>query len=208
MKSLFENRLPGTRTKSDPASAAVAPMVPTHRPGNLSTELARTDLKLGILNQFLYNREAGRAMREKLAQITVTIMEKQRAEIYQRLMLDLDINKKRAFQQYMEKVGFLNKELIQKSNDMERDLRDMLRQEITAIFEEKRDWEKQIEALNLTNAERDAEIERMERWIQFANDQVEGKLTTLVETHSSSLKVTLELLREQAIDGETAMRLE
>ena len=135
------------------------------------------------------------------------MMEKQRAEIYQKLMLELDINKKRAYADYMEKVGHLNQELIEKSNRMERDLRDILREEIGQIYEEKNAWIAQIDGLKLSNEDHAEELNRMEEWISLAKGQVEGKVSTLVETHSTSLKVTLELLRDQAIGGDDAINL-
>ena len=205
MRSIFENRLPVSEVHKE---QVVSPMVPKSGPGDLSTELENTNLKLGFINKMLYQHDASKELRHKLSQISVTYMEKQRQEIYQRLMLDLDINKKKAFQEYMEKVGWLNRELIQKSNDMERDLRGMLRDEVAAIFKEKRDWEDQIDSINLSENERQEELNRMEEWINFARDQVEGKLSTLVETHSTSLKVTLELLRDAAIGGREALELE
>ena len=135
------------------------------------------------------------------------MVEKQRAEIYQKLMLELDINKKRAYAEYMEKVGHLNQELIEKSNGMERDLRGILREEISQIYDEKAAWVQQIDGLGLSNDDRAEEMNRMEEWISLAKGQVEGKVSTLVETHSTSLKVTLELLRDEAIRGDDAINL-
>lgn len=205
MESPFTNRLPRNEVVVEPTSM---PMVPSRGPSDLPSELENTDLKLGFINKFLFRKEASHALRQKMAQISHTYMEKQRAEIVQRLMLDLDINKKKAFEEYMEKVGYLNRELIKKSNDMERDLRGMLREEVAAIFQEKRSWEEQIDSLGLSEDERQGELIRMNEWIEFARSQVEGKLSTLVETHSASLKVTLELLRDAAIGGREALDLE
>ena len=202
IKTAFEKTMPKTN------SSVVKPMVRSRASNALEERVARTELRMGILDQFRFNRRTSELTAEKLGQITATIVEKQRAEIYQKLMLELDINKKKAYQEYMEKVGFLNQELIQKSNLMERDLRTILRDELAAIYDEKASWLQQIDDLKLSNEDRAEELARLEEWISLAKGQAEGKISSLVETHSASLKVTLELLRDAAIDGREALDLQ
>ncbi|WP_299751373.1 hypothetical protein [uncultured Tateyamaria sp.] len=183
------------------------PMVRSKSRNALLEHVENTELKMGLWDQFKFDRKTSAVASQKLGEIAVTMMEKQRAEIYQKLMLELDINKKRAYADYMEKVGHLNQELIEKSNRMERDLRDILREEIGQIYDEKNAWIAQIDGLKLSNEDHAEEVNRMEEWISLAKGQVEGKVSTLVETHSTSLKVTLELLRDQAIGGDDAINL-
>lgn len=205
IRTVFEKRMPKSAKTGE---LAVKPMVKTRANESLSRHVENTELKMGFWDQLRFNRKASELTAEKLGEITVAIVEKQRAEICQKLMLELDINKKIAYEEYMEKVGFLNKELIQKSNLMERDLRSILREELTAIYDEKNEWQKRIDELHLSNEDRSSEIARMNEWIDLAKGQVEGKISTLVETHSASLKVTLELLRDAAIDGREALDLD
>jgi len=202
IKSAFKKNIPTS------TATTIKPMVKSRSSNGLEKHVENTDLKMGLWDKFRFNHRASELTAEKLGEITVTIVEKQRAEIHQKLMLELDINKKKAYQEYMGKVGFLNQELIQKSNSMERELRTILRGEITSIYDEKATWEKEIEGLDLSNEDRSQEIARMNEWIGLAKDQVEGKISTLVETHSASLKVTLELLRDTAIDGRTGLDLD
>lgn len=183
------------------------PLVPSKAGNALSRHVKNTELRLGFWEQFKFNRKAAEVTAEKLGEITVTMVEKQKQEIYQKLMLELDINKKRAYAGYMDQVGSLNKELTEKSNQMERDLRDILRDEIGQIYDEKSAWEKQLGAMNLSNEDMQTERERLDRWIELAKDQVEGKVLTLVETHSASLEVTLKLLQDKAISGGDAINL-
>ena len=183
------------------------PMVRSKARNALMEHVENTEIRMGFWDQLKFDRKTSAVASQKLGEIVVTMVEKQRAEIYQKLMLELDINKKRAYAEYMEKVGHLNQELIEKSNRMERDLRDILRDEISQIYAEKNAWVAQIDTLGLSNEDRAEEMKRMEEWINLAKGQVEGKVSTLVETHSTSLKVTLELLRDQAIGGDDAINL-
>lgn len=202
MRTVFQKKIPTAKLDAE------RPMVKSKSRNALTQHVENTELKLGFWDEFKFNRKASEVTAQKLGEITSTMVEKQRAEIFQKLMLELDINKKRAYADYMEKVGFLNRELIEKSNLMERDLRGILRDEISQIYDEKNAWLKQIDDLKLSDADHTEEINRMNEWIDLAKGQVEGKISTLVDTHSTSLKVTLELLRDEAIQGNDALSLE
>lgn len=201
IKPLFQKRLPKQETY------ALEPMLDAPATNALQKQIRQTDLSMNWWHRFRFNRQASELTAQKLGEITVTIVEKQRAEICQKLMLDLDIQKKRAYQEYMEKVGFLNKELVEKSNTMERELRDTLRAELSAIASERIAWLRSIEDASLPPTENEKAINRVEEWMAFAEGQVEGKISSLIETHSKSLQVTLELLRDRAIDGRSALDL-
>lgn len=189
------------------ANVPVAPMElnPVDAPSPLGAQMKNLNVDLGFIQRMKLTSESRKQLREKLGQIGSAVMEKQREEIFQRLMLDLDINKKRAFKEYMEKVSHLNGDLVQKSNEMERNLRDTLWDEVELIFEEKRRREERLSRMNLTQDEHTAETERTNRWIDFALQQTEGKLNLLIETHSDSLSRTLQLLRDEAVDAKRAI---
>lgn len=195
MKSHFKSKIRKSESGSVPEVREVSPV----NDGDLPRQYNNQKISLSFLDKYLARREASTELRAKLSEITATALEAQRAAIQHQLMLNLDIHKKRLFQYYMDAVGNLNKDLIEKSNAMERDLRDMLFEEIESLYKEKRAREEMIECLPLTNEERQEEIESLKRWMTFAREQVEGKLSTLLETHSESLKVTLELLKDTAI---------
>ena len=185
--------------KKMPEPKTHSPMVSTKASRGLEKHLEETELRMGFWDQIKFNHETSQVLAQKLGEITVALVEKQRDEIVQKLMLELDINKKRAYAQYMEHVGHLNKELVQKSTLMERELREVMLEEVTQIYEEKAAWKKQIGDMNLSNEDRNYEMDKMEEWIKLARSQIDGKILTLVETHSTSLQVTLELLRDEAI---------
>jgi hypothetical protein len=194
-------------SKKMPETGSIKPMVSAKVGHDLERHVQNQELRMGFWDQFKFSRKASEITAEKLGEITIALVEKQRDEIFQKLMLELDINKKRTYAEYMENVGHLNKDLVLKSNRMERELRTVMREEIEQIYKEQEAWIKMIEGMNLSNEDRAHEMERIKDWIALACGQVDGKISTLVETHSASLKVTLELLKNEAIKADDALGL-
>ncbi len=120
-------------------------------------------------------------------------------EIMHRLTLDLDISKKRAFSQYMDNVGLLNTDFIKRSIDLEERLRKILIDSIQKIHAGKDVWVKKIESLNLSDEDHKKEIDRMNKWIDSAHQQINEKVEFLIKTHSESIVATLQLLKETTI---------
>ncbi len=152
------------------------------------------DIKLGS--------EVSRATRTQLAEVAQKMVEKQKQEITHRLMLDLDVNKKRAYQQYLDNVGILNNDLVKRSTEMEGELHDILVDSIEGIYKKKDEWIARINALKLSDEDHKEEIDRMNKWIDIAKQQVDGKVELLIETHSQSIAATLQLLKNTVPDGE------
>lgn len=201
MKSVFKNG-------SDQASTTRMqnnPLMRTAAGSALEQHLAKDDVRLGPIARLVHSQESGRVLREKLTEMSAALIEKQKQELNQKLMLDLDLSKKRAYASYMSKVGELNAELISKSNQMERDLAEMMFAEIEQIYGDKRRWEARFRELDLTRDELEMEMERVSNKLNFAIEQVEGKVELMVQTQSRSLQVTLELLRDKSISGEDAI---
>lgn len=201
MKSVFKSgadQVSVSRSKDAPLVRAVGHQA-------LEKHLAKDDIRLGPIARLVHSQESGRVLREKLTEMSAALIEKQKQELSQRLMLDLDLSKKRAYASYQSKVGELNAELIAKSNEMERDLTEMLFVEIERIYGDKRRWEARLGELQLNRDELEMELERLSNKLNFAIEQVEGKVDLMVQTQSRSLQVTLELLRDKAISGEDAI---
>ena len=201
MESLFK----GKSLDAAGSTARETPMVRAGGSRALERHLARQDIRLGPIARLVLSQESGRVLRERLTEMSAALIEKQKQELSQRLMLDLDLSKKRAFASYQARVGELNAELIAKSNEMERDLTEMLFVEIERIYGDKRRWEKRLRELELTRDELEQELDRLSNKLGFAIDQVEGKVNLMIQAQSRSLQVTLELLRDKAISGEDAV---
>ncbi len=127
-------------------------------------------------------------------------------EIMHGLMLELDVSKKRAFNQYIEKVGLLNADLIKKSSQLEECWREILIDSIERIYKEKDVWTKKIDSLNLSDEDHKKEIDRMHKCIDLAEQQVEEKIKLLMKIHSESLVAVLQLFKNTAIEVDSALK--
>ncbi len=127
-------------------------------------------------------------------------------EIMHRLTLDLDISKKRAFNQYLDNVGFLNTDLIKRSNELGERLHEILIDSIERIYKEKDVWIKKIESLNLSDEDHKKEMDRMHKRINLAEQQVEEKIELLMKMHNETLIAVLQLLKDTAISGHSATK--
>ncbi len=119
-------------------------------------------------------------------------------KIMHRLMLDLDISKKRAYQQYLDNVGLLNTDLIKSSIELEERLRKILVDSLERIYKEKDVWIKKIDSLSLSDEDHKKEIDRMNKCIGLAEQQIEEKIKLLIKMHSESTAANLQLLNDVA----------
>ncbi len=180
--------------------------IPTGEKNKLAEHVNSNDMtKMGFFDKIKLGGDVSKVTRAQLAEVARTMVEKQKQEITHSLMLDLDVNKKRAYQQYLDNVGILNNDLIKRSTNMEEDLREILLNSIEKIYKEKDAWVSRIDALNLSDEDHKKEIDSMHEWIDLARDQVEGKVKLLIQTHSESIAATLQLLKDTAIKGEAAL---
>lgn len=184
-------------------------LLPIAQNKDLTETVGNTRMRMGFLDKFKFDRENSAVMREKLKEIASAMMERQKSEIVHGLMLDLDLAKKNAFVRYVEQVGAVDEQLLRASNAMEMALREMLSDEIFKSFELKDRWKKNLERLKssgLANAaEYQEEVERMEKWIDTMKGNIEGKVELVIRSHIKSLQVTLELLRDKVVTGESSL---
>ncbi len=155
--------------------------------------------KMGFLARYKLHGDLDTITRNQVTEVTKIMVEAQKQELVTRLTFDLDINKKRAFDQYMDKVGALNNELMDKSNKMARDLRETMADSLLRIYDERDEWITKIDARKLSDEDHKKEIDRMKKWLDAAEVEIEGKMDMLNRTHLESLSVTLQLLKDTAI---------
>ena len=198
--TVFTNKANTSKEGKTPTS------IQTEEDNNLAKIADGNDMtKMGFFDKIKFGGDVSKITRTQLAEVARTMVEKQKQEITHSLMLDLDVNKKRAYQQYLDNVGILNNDLIKRSTNMEEDLREILLNSIEKIYKEKDAWVSRIDALKLSEEDHKKEMNSMNEWIDLARDQVEGKVRLLIQTHSESIKATLQLLKDTAIKGEDAL---
>ncbi len=175
----------------------------TKKEDKIAKYVEGTDItKMKIWDQFKLSGNLSKITRNQLSEIARSMVEKQKQEINHRLVLDLDINKKRAYKDYDENVKVLNSELIKRSNEMEKDLVRILRDATESIDSEREEWIKRIEARKLSSEAHKKETDRMNKWIDLLEQQAETKIEMLMKTHSESLQATLQLFKDTTLEGE------
>lgn len=202
-KSLFQGR--PTASPENPEKKPGNDIIVTKHDKAVEKTLNKSDLKLGIWEGIKFNRRTQSALGDITGNIAIALVKKQESEITQRLMLDLDMEKKKAFADYLRNVKSLNSELTLQSAEMERELRTALTDELGKIYAEQEEWLKKIDTWNLSPKDRDAELSRMEGWIELAKQQADGKIYLLIEKFSKALQETLELLESKAIRGDDGL---
>ncbi len=155
--------------------------------------------KMTYLDRLRLSNDLSKITRTQVADVTRTMVEAQKQEMITRLTFDLDINKKRAFNQYMDNVDSLNNELLDKSNKMTKDLRETTGDALLALYDERDEMIAKIDARKLSDEDHKKEIDRMKRWLETAENEIEGKMELLKETHLKSLFETLKLFKDNAL---------
>ena len=190
-----DNNKPST-TDTDPATFSTA------KSNKLAEHINSNDMiKMGWLHKMKLNGAVGKVASEKLSEIARNMVEAQKQEITHHLMLNLDVNKKHAFNQYMEKVGYLNSDMIKRSNEMEKDLVRILRDVGESIEEERNQWVKKIEGRKLSDEAHKKETDKMNKWIGILEQQAEAKIELLMKTHTESLQATLQFFKDTTLDN-------
>jgi|GEM_PF-6059360 len=178
-----------------------APVVPSAPaltlPGRaLDRELSRTRPDMTFWQRLRHDRASGRQLAETLGEVTGTMVRAQREEIQHRVTLGLDIAKKRLFQDYMETVGHLNRDLVERSTAMEKDLNAFLHREVAALFQIENAQHATNDQLDLTDEQRTRANAMVTEETNFAIDNLRGKVETVLREHAQSFEITLRLLRD------------
>ncbi|QOR61227.1 hypothetical protein ACM66Z_07140 [Sulfurovum sp. ST-21] len=160
--------------------------------------------RLGLFNEIVYHREAGKALRERMGQIAIALLEAQKEDIIHRLMLDGDIRKKKAYGIYQTQVSELNKEIIKESERITDELNGMIQEGISTIYHRRGSWTSNIKNMYkqglLDDDSRQKELERMNRWIDRSLDELDDKAILFAKSQAETLAQTLKLLDQRKIE--------
>ncbi len=191
-----------TKKTTTPKEEKVITAISAEKDNGLAKQIDSENItQMGIWNKIKLHGEVGKVAREQLFEVAKALVEKQKQEITHHLMLDLDVNKKLAYQHYLDNVGVLNKDLIKRSTEMEGELLDILVDSTEDIFKRKDAWIAKIDALKLSDEDHKKEMDNMNEWIDLAKGQINGKVRLLIETHSESIRATLQLLKDTTLEG-------
>jgi len=157
--------------------------------------------RLGMLEEFKYSRETGVVLRENMTQIYTVMMNAQREDVEHRLMLEVDLIKKKGFVIYQDQVNELNKLIIDKSEQISEQITEMLQHGTKAIYERKKSWMEQISHMKeeglLDEKSTKHEEERMYRWIGQRLESIDNKSELFFRSLEKTLSKTIKLLKQK-----------
>jgi len=162
-------------------------------------------MRLGFINEHLYNRETGVVLREKMGQIASAMLEAQKEDILHRLTLEVDLIKKKGFIVYQNQVTELNKMLIDKSEEISDQITQMLQEGTMEIYKRKQSWTQQTETMAaqglLDEKSKQTEEVRMYKWIDCRLEAIDEKAKLCLKSLEETLSQTIKLLDQKAIQG-------
>ena len=160
-------------------------------------------LRLGLMNEYLYNKETGIVLREKMGHIASVMLEAQKEDIIHRLTLEVDLRKKKGFIIYQDQVTALNKMIIEKSELISDEITEILQNGIMKIYKRKQAWSKQTEDMYteglLDEISKKTELERMAQKISERLYSIDEKAELFLKSLEKTLGQTLKLLDQKAL---------
>lgn len=194
---------------SPTASKSLGPLPTLMENNAISKEVVKLKPRLRFLDKIGLSRDLSGLTRDKIGEISAIMVEAQKKEITQTLMLNLDIGNKERFAKYLDKVGVLNADIVKRSEAMERDLVSTLAEEMEKIYLERNKWEERIAAMKANGILRDADVtketQRKDKWADILIENLDAKIELVMRNHAQSLQTTLELLKEKALKGEEVL---
>nr|VFJ57620.1 MAG: hypothetical protein BECKDK2373B_GA0170837_106728 [Candidatus Kentron sp. DK] len=158
---------------------------------------------MGLIQQFKLEGMAGKEIRKRIAEIAVNLLEKQKKQIEYTLFLDLDANKKRLYESYRAEVAGMDKNISKNANETAQELTEIMFDDINNIYEMSyRELKKLDDSLKkgvIDENQYERSMKRVERWVKRHEEEIEGRLESLIDANNQRLKKTLELFQEQHI---------
>lgn len=160
-------------------------------------------LRLGLMNEYLYNKETGIVLREKMGHIASAMLEAQKEDILHRLTLEVDLVKKKGFIVYQDQVTALNKMIIEKSEKISDEITETLQKGTMEIYRRKQSWSEQTENMFkqglLDEISKKTELERMGKWISQRLSSIDDKAELFLKSLEKTLGQTIKLLDQKAL---------
>lgn len=171
--------------------------------GNVASHIERVRGQLGIIGQFLHDREVRTIQRHHVAKLAKELFRYQFDDLQHHLMLNMDIQKKRRFVQYMEASKEVQHQIQSQSAESQTQLINTLFDSRMSAYEEKSKREAEFSdalqrgRLNASQYSREIELsnqmfeEHLQRIWQTAED--------MIANHSKFLYATLALFESDII---------
>ena len=195
--------------------ASVRPMATTGGPeqprmgenfessGNITQHIEKVRGQLGIIGTFLHDREVRSIQRKHVAKLAKELFRYQFDDLQHHLMLNMDIQKKRRFVQYMESSKEIQHQIQSKSAESQTQLINTLFESRLSAYEEKSNREgKFADALKrgkLTRPQYLREVELSSQMFEEHLQRIWQTAEDMIANHSKFLYATLALFESDII---------
>ncbi|MGE3988795.1 hypothetical protein [Pseudorhodoplanes sp.] len=200
----------GNPSKSDKPASFYSKGKGDNEDGTKVTQIVSTERHvasrredLGFLDRVRFDHRSKAEMRKQLGEIFINMLEKQKQEILYRLSLELDGAKKQAFAEYMRVSGKVEREIAQLSNEFEDQLIDFGLEFGVQVRVQEETRKKRISALlssgQITKENYDKELDKVEQWCNIQRENLDAKITIILQNHATQIEKTLQLFKERKI---------
>lgn len=171
--------------------------------GNISQHIEKVRGQLGLIGQFLHDREVRVMQRTHVAKLAKELFRYQFDDLQHHLMLNMDIQKKRRFVQYMESSKEIQHQIQSKSAESQTQLINTLFDSRLSAYEEKANREARfadgLKRGKLTRPQYLREVELSEQMFEEHLQRIWQTAEDMIANHSKFLYATLALFESDII---------
>ena len=163
--------------------------------GKLETMVESAYPDLNFIDEWRLSRKTSKLLSGKMEKIVADMLEAQKQHLEHKLMIQLDLSKKSEYAKYQKAVNQLNQSIIDASEEIDRELSNILMNGQEIIFQQYKVWQEKLKAFEEDEEFYQKAYETARTHIFKALDALEDKVNRTIETSKHSLEATIELLK-------------
>lgn len=159
---------------------------------------------MSFVQKLRYNGLMNKEIPKQLTKIATDMLRKQQEQIEHKLMLGLDLEKKRLFNEHLTQTGSIQQSIIQHSTQATDNLIRVMNHAFDNAFKTESERVVKLEKMKqqgfIDDERYQEEVERTRRWTARAIDSAETKIALILEKHGEAFARTLELFKQEHIN--------
>lgn len=160
-------------------------------------QVAGTSIAIGPVQNMMLRRDISRKTRVHLDEMVGDILDKAKETLRNRLALAHDLEKKADHDKYLASAALLDKKMVENSQELTRMFLAQIPKQLSKLYDSEATWLAQIEDMQLSDARREREVARMNKWIEREAENIDGMIELMVQNHAKVIQRTLALLGEE-----------
>ncbi|MBT8421330.1 MAG: hypothetical protein KJO08_10805 [Gammaproteobacteria bacterium] len=166
-----------------------------------STLASEAENLMGFIQRFKLDGMTSKEMRKRISEVAISLLEKQRQEIEQNLLLGLDADKERLHEHYRGEAAKIDENLYESTSQTAKELAQMMLDSINYIHTIKTNETKRLseslEKGRINKEQHNRMISLLEKWENLYGAEIEERLDMFFRMNNrDSLYSALTLLQE------------